>query len=417
MKLFFISLILSFFIIKSIKDDYELLYEWGKNNSVFISYKISMNYTNSNTKNFYVNEKIDSGELIMSIPKNVILNVNTALKLSGSKIRTQYDNYVKEKFDGNMNIYEVKEDRLDHSFLAYLMTVANKKKSKKNKFYKHFKYFLNTFETNVEYLPPFYNSQQIKLLMFSLIGKGILQTKSMIEEEHKILETNIYKNFLDIDEYMKYRIFTYKKLVDTSNLNGLVPFVDILDKNPINFNLQLNYSLSEGVLYIYAIQDIEQDDKLILYTNQMPNIKSFLMYGDIYEENKDFIEIFRIPLISSVFIKENNLDPELNKGDYLDLEENKYYEKTIPLYMKLTKIFNKDESKVSALSIFLENIKEIRKTYEKVNLGILFEHFYKNEYVEKILSLLDTEKRYLDKKIKEIKDLINQFAGEDNELL
>ncbi len=191
MKLFLVYFIISFYLIQSYKDDYDLLYEWGKNNSVFISPKISMNYTNSNTKNFYVNKKIKSGEIIMSIPKNAILDIDTALKYSDSNIKTQYEVYQKEKLDNNLNIYEVDEDRKEHAFLAYLMTIANKKKSKKNKFYQHFKYFFNNFETNIEHLPLFYDSDQIKIILFSLLGKGIIQTKKMVEEEHELFQSNI----------------------------------------------------------------------------------------------------------------------------------------------------------------------------------------------------------------------------------
>ena len=417
MKLFLFYFIISFYLIQSYKDDYDLLYEWGKNNSVFISPKISMNYTNSNTKNFYVNKKIKSGEIIISIPKNAILDIDTALKYSDSNIKTQYEVYQKEKLDNNLNIYEVDEDRKEHAFLAYLMTIANKKKSKKNKFYQHFKYYFNTFETNIEHLPIFYDSDQIKIILFSLLGKGIIQTKKMVEEEHELFQSKIYKKFINSDEYIKYRMFTYKKINDVSNLNGLVPFVDFLEKNPVNYNLQLNYSLSEKILHIYATKDIKKNEKLVLYIKQISNIRSFLMYGEIYEENKEILDIFRIPLISLYFKKKNNLDSEFAKGEVVDLMEQNYYEKAVPLYMKLTKVFNKEESKASALSLFLENIIEIRKIYDLVNLGILFENFYENIYVEKIMKILETEKNCLDLRINELKKIINKLSGEENDSL
>ena len=70
------------------------------------------------------------------------------------------------------------------------MTIANEKKSKKNKFYQFYKYLFNTYESNLEKFPVFYNSQQIKFLLFSLYGKGVIQTKTMIEEEFSVLQRN-----------------------------------------------------------------------------------------------------------------------------------------------------------------------------------------------------------------------------------
>ena len=56
-----------------VKNEYDLLYEWGQNNSVYISDKLGINYTNNNIKNYYVKDHIFSGETIISIPKKVLL--------------------------------------------------------------------------------------------------------------------------------------------------------------------------------------------------------------------------------------------------------------------------------------------------------------------------------------------------------
>ena len=69
------------------KTDYDRLLEWGKNNSVYITDKIRMNYTNKNNKNYYVVEKIKKDEIIISIPQSLPLNVDSALNILGSKVR------------------------------------------------------------------------------------------------------------------------------------------------------------------------------------------------------------------------------------------------------------------------------------------------------------------------------------------
>jgi hypothetical protein len=350
------------------QNNYDLLYEWGRNNSIYISYKIAMNYTNENIKNYYVNENIDSGETIISIPKNILLNLNSALKLSNKKIQKQYENYKKENLNSDHNIYEVREDRKEYSFLAFLMTIANEKKSKKNKFYQFYKYLFNTYETNLEAFPIFYNSQQIKFLLFSLYGKGVMQTKTMIEEEFSVLQRN-YKADLDLEEYMKYRLFTINKVFNVVGVNYLIPFIDIFEKNPKNYNLKLNYSSNDGTINLIATKDIKINDKLIMVMEQTPNIKSLIKYGKIYEENKDFhLELFRVPMISNNFIKAKKLDPELSKGKIVDLNEKNYYEEVIPIYEIVAKMLNKDESKISALNLFMENLNIIKSIIKVMQL-------------------------------------------------
>ena len=398
-------------ILLCVKNDYDLLYEWGESNSIYISDKIGINYTNNNIKNYYVKDHIFSGETIMSIPKKVLLNVNSALKLCNSKLRNLYDNYKKEILDNTNNIFEVKENRKENSFLAFLMTIVNKNKSNKNKFYNFFKYFFNTFESNLDKFPIFYTHEQVKLLLFSLLGKGIMHAKLMVEEEYDVL-SKIYKKEFDLDEYMKYRMFTFDKKVEINDVNYMVPFVDILEKNPINYNL--NYSLTNENLDIIATEDINYGERLVVRTTQIPNIKSFITLGKIFEENKDYADIFRIPIFSTNFLIQKKLDTSMSKSKIIDLNENNYYKQVIPDYIKLAKSLNIEETKSSALSLFLENLKIIRNTYDKGKITILYEYFYKNTIVKNLNSLLNLERNYLEKKIKELEQLINNLNDNKN---
>ena len=94
-------------ILLCVKNDYDLLYDWGQNNSVYISDKIGINYTSNNKKNYYVKDHIFSGETIMSIPKKILLDINSALKLCNSKLRNIYENYKKEIFDNINSLFTI----------------------------------------------------------------------------------------------------------------------------------------------------------------------------------------------------------------------------------------------------------------------------------------------------------------------
>ena len=121
----FLILLILYNYIQSEKTKYDYLIEWGKNNSVYISNKIEINYTNENTKNFYVTDMIKPEEIIISIPQKLLLNIDSALKLSSSKIKKQYETYKKQKFKDILNNRsELYNQRIENSFLAYMMTIA-----------------------------------------------------------------------------------------------------------------------------------------------------------------------------------------------------------------------------------------------------------------------------------------------------
>ena len=416
MKKIIISLILIVIIsdiLTQKKNDYDLFLEWGKNNSVFISDKIAMNYTNENIKNYYVKKKIKQDEIIMSVPRKILLNIDSALKLSGPKIKKQYDIYKKQEFESRQieGIQEILSYRIDQSFLAYLMTIAIKNKSSKSKFYQFYKYFFNTFETDLEKYPIFYNSDQIRLLMFSLFGNELIQTKEMFDEEYNILQSKIYKKNLDQEEYYKHRIFSFNKLVNISGVSSIVPFLDMLETHPINYNLRINYTEQNDSLSVTAIKDIKAKEKLLISVVQMQNSNSLIIYGKIYEENKHYVESFNIAKIFPNFLREKNLDPLMASPEVIDISEKNYYKKILPIYTELSITLKEDGSKPSALRLFLENMQSIRKRYDTVTMNELYKNFFQTKYVFNVKNVLDTEKYYLDKKIREMKILINKAAS------
>ena len=413
MKSFLFPLLLSILILKTSvqkNNDYKLLYEWGKNNSLFISDKIAMNYTNENNKNFYIKKSINASEVIMKIPKKIFLGIKNGLKLSGSKAKKQYENFKKLLVADNYESQEALKYRRDQAFLAYLMYIADQKKSKKNKLYNFYKYYFNTFETDMERYPIFYNSEQVRFLLFSLFGNELIQTKKLFDDEFSIFEKEIYKKSMDSDEYYRYRLFSFNKIVNISGVISIVPFLDLFQQNPINYNLNINFT-EDGSIDILANRNLTVKDNLTLAMVQMPNSNTLLSNGKVFEENKDYIESFRIALISPVFLKSRNLNIFLANNEMLDMTEKKYYEKAIDSYKEISKLVKEDGSKISALNLFLENIKTIRNEYDKVTYKDLNDYFFKLEYVNNVKSVLDTEKNFLDKKIKELRRVINKLAG------
>ena len=390
------------------KTNGDILIEWGKNNSVYISNKIKLNYTNENTKNFYVKKKIEVNEILISIPQNLLLNIDSALKLSSSKIKKQFEKYKTQKFKQILNnSSELFYQRIEHSFLAYLMTIANKNKSPKNKLYQFYKYFFDTCETNLDNNPLYFSTEQIRPFLFSLLGNEIIQTREAFEEEYITLQSQITKNKFDLDEYIKYRLFTYNKLVNMTGTSSIVPFFDIIETNPVTFNLKINYEVQNQTLNLYALKEIKRGQKLSLAVVQMTNMGSFITYGKTYEENKNFLESFKISKISALYLREKNMNLMLANPNLIDIMKPKFYEELIPDYMELSKLMKGDGSSVSALKLIIDNMESLKRQYEKVTMSSLMKNFFDLKVVESIASILETEKNFLEKKIRDLKKVLS----------
>ena len=390
------------------KTNGDILIEWGRNNSVYISNKIKLNYTNENTKNFYVKKKIEVNEILISIPQNLLLNIDSALKLSSSKIKKQFEKYKTQKFKQILNnSSELFYQRIEHSFLAYLMTIANKNKSPKNKLYQFYKYFFDTCETNLDNNPLYFSTEQIRPFLFSLLGNEIIQTREAFEEEYITLQSQITKNKFDLDEYIKYRLFTYNKLVNMTGTSSIVPFFDIIETNPVTFNLKINYEVQNQTLNLYALKEIKRGQKLSLAVVQMTNMGSFITYGKTYEENKNFLESFKISKISALYLREKNMNLMLANPNLIDIMKPKFYEELIPDYMELSKLMKGDGSSVSALKLIIDNMESLKRQYEKVTMSSLMKNFFDLKVVESIASILETEKNFLSKKIRDLKKVLS----------
>ena len=407
MKSFLLSLIIivtSLYIIKTKSEDYDHLLEWGKSHNVYISEKLAMNYTSENIKNFYAKEEIEKNETIMIIPKDIVLNIETALKLFGTKTNKLYEKYKNEKFEFTNEFLKY---RIQQSFLAYLMYAGNKHKTEKNKFYQYFKYFFNTFETNLDNFPIFYNNEQFSLLTSSLLGNEIFQTRALFDEEYTILDKRVLTKRLDYDEYLKYRTYTLSKGNNITGLCTLIPFVDILEVHPTKYNLKLKFDLDDYGVKVIATKKIKTNRKLMVKILSMQNSNMLIFYGKTFKELDNTVNSFLVPYISPLYLTERNLDQSLAKNDKIDLVHEKFYEEAMPTYMEFSKKIKEDGSPLSALRIFMGNLKALRKKYDEVTTSKLHKTFFTLKDVENVKRILNTEMRFYDEKMKVIDVLID----------
>ena len=184
------------------KNDYDVLLEWGKNNSLVISDKIKMKYINENSKTYYAKEKIFKNEVILIIPDAITLNIKNALRLygkKGQKLYKEFKSYFNESKNDFMN---------DQVFLAYLMYRVNKNdKLKSNNFYKYYQYLFKTFESNLDSFPIFYTMEQLFLIQFTSLIHTIDYIKDIYGAEIDIFQNKLKKEIIK-DDYYVFRTYS-----------------------------------------------------------------------------------------------------------------------------------------------------------------------------------------------------------------
>jgi hypothetical protein len=411
-KLFLIICILNSF---NSKNNYDYLLEWGKNNSLFISDKLSMKYISENNKSYYTNDDIPENTLIMNIPFKIMLTVKNALDLLNSKkLNKLYVEYKKDDFKINIDFLPFSRDQ---SFLSYVIYLVNyhKKRYKKNKFYKYFHYFFDNFESNIDSFPVSYNEYQLRIIQGSVALRESTLMKNLFKEEVHKLEHEHNQNSIDFDEYLRLRSLIIAKSLNISNMTCIIPFIDMFVRDPIDFNVDYKLNETNNNLYIYTTKQVRKGDILYIKSRYISNIKRFILYGETVEKMKDYIESFRIPLISPMT---HHSISGRDKGYYLDdiieLVDNKFYENALEAYKEISKLKKQDGSDLSAYKLFLKNLELVRGTYDHITNKYITEQFINSKDIENVKRVLYLEKKFLDEKIRFLRNFIDKFEQKIN---
>ena len=404
---FLITIIIALITTKTAFDD---LVEWGKNNSLFISDKIGMKYINENNKTFYAKDDISENSLLMNIPYNLMLNRENAFKLlEDPKLEKIYEDYKKEKFGIDIGFLPAS---FEQSFLAYIINymTSRPKKYKKSKFYAYFHYLIDTFETDLDSFPIFYSQSQLKLLTGSLaLIETTLIRELYNEEANKLKRISGSKKF-DIDEFMRYRTLTTIKTLNVSNHTSIVPFIDMFDTDPIDFNVNFKLNETSKNIFVFTTHPIHRGSTLYIRCGHFSNNKRFVIYGQTFEKTKDYIEAFQIPMISYRLQKQIKVEDEnFEYEESIDLARKKFYKRALNTYKKLS-IYNKEDgSDLSAYKLFLKNLEISRDVYNGVSTSDIYREFVKPKDIHNVIRVLTFEKKFLDEKIEVLKKFIHKL--------
>ena len=403
-------LIIGIFALLNSKTTYDDLLEWGLNNSLIISDKLGMRYINQNNKTYYAKDEIPEHTIIMDIPFEIMLNIDNALDLLNSKKLNKLNaEYKKAQFDVSVGFLPASQDQ---SFLSYLIYLVNhrQKHYKQSNFYQYFKYLLDTFETNLDNFPIFYNNNQLKLIKGSLAFMEILLMKELFNEEVQKLENTYKQKNINIDEYLRFRTLTITKSLNISNVTSIVPFIDMFATDPIDYNVNFRLNDSNNHLVVFTTKKVRRGDILYLRSGYFSNIKRFLLYGETLEKMKDYIESFHIPMISRETLEDiDEKEREKFIDATIDLNKKKFYKKALKTYKKLSLLKKEDGSDLSAYKLFLKNLEMMREGYDHVTTSDIYKEFVNLKDINNIKRIIYLEKNFLDQKLKVLRDFISKL--------
>ena len=398
------------------KTPYDDLLSWGKNNSLFISDKIGMRYINENNKSYYALDDIPENTIIMDIPYEIMLNSKNALRFLGNKkLEKIYEEYKKLKISIDVAFLPAS---FEQSFLSYLLYYVTSKPKyyKKTKFYSYFHYLIDTFETDMDSFPVFFSPSQLKLLQGSLALIETTLLKELYNEEASKLENLNKKSKFDIDEYMRFRTLTTIKTLNISNQTSIVPFIDMFENDPIDFNVNFKLNESNNNIFLFTTHAIHRGSTLYIRSGHFSNNKRFVIYGQTFEKTKDYIEAFQIPMISYMLQKSIKVEDEnFEYEESIDLVKKKFYKNALKTYKKLSKYNNEDGSDISAYKLFLKNLEMSRELYDHTSTSDIHREFVKPKDINNVIRVLTFEKKFMDEKINVLKNFINKLEKDEND--
>jgi len=404
-----IVLLITFFLFISRthqKNDYDMLLEWGKNNSLVISDKIGMKYISENNKTYYAKEKIFKNEVILIIPDAITLNIKNALRLYGKKGKRLY-----KEFRSYFN--ESKNDFMsDQVFLAYLMYKVNKNdKLKSNNFYKYYQYLFNTYESNLDSFPIFYNREQLYFIQFTSLMHSIDFIKDIYKAEIDIFENKLNKEIIK-DDYYVFRTYSSSKSFNISGHSVIIPFVDMFNKHPTKFNLKVE--ATENITRVIATKDILPSEKLYIKYDYLTNHNALTLFGITFEDIIDKVNTLNVPILNPLLLEKNKVDKNdksYNKyfSKYIDIQKEKFYEKFKEEYKEIALHLKNDESELSAYKLILENLETLKEINSKINPSHIYKMFYQQKDIDNILRIFKSEINVLNKKIDLMKKIINSY--------
>ena len=380
---------------------YEKLLEWGKSHNLTITEKIRL-VKEKNTKLYIAKNLIPEDDIIMDIPPDCMLNINRTLSLLNSKkFRKAFEKYTEVE---KLNQEIIKDSHhIEQAFIAYVLYIVNKHKKKyeKNNFVKYYTPMFYIFEKNLDNLPFYFSSEQMKLFFNTSFGSVFDIMNRYIQDEASIFEKQIFNKTMDFEEYLKYRIFTVQKGFEVNKTLNLVPFIDFIKRDFQKINVEFSIN-SESHIILKAKVNIFPGEELIMHPFTTSNDHRFIFFGETFEEIKDKVNTFNIPSLIPNYITNKPVDFDINSlgpKSRIDLVEIDFYKQLIFVYKKFARLIGEDDSDMGACKLILKYITRLKTNYDIISKEKIRKEFYNKKDAENVWRIIDGERSFLERRI------------------
>ena len=305
-----INFIISFLFLncEEIIYDNETFLEWGLRNNLKLSSYIEAKAYGKNKIKFIAKTDIPAKTDLLTIPYNIMFNLNKVMELINSKtLNKQYNDFLKI----NLTLSEKHKFRKEESFLSYIFYLINHrpKKYQKTKFYEIYKNYFELIKKYYSKSPIFYQPDEMEYYAFftgTYLNRALVTFKSIYQDEIDIYtKKDFYNRIIDYDEYAHYRLTIYKYGLNISNHMTLIPFLNFIKDDYSKYNS--NYTIEEnGDIKIYSVDKIKKGDEIILLSKKMANVVRFIREGKTYEELVDYFEQYNLKAFSPIIYYKYN---------------------------------------------------------------------------------------------------------------
>ena len=337
---------------------------------------------------------------------------------------------LQEKYEKYLNIGK-KSDKIlndisfiQQSFMVFLFYKVSKLKTKNvtnseiNKFLKNYDNFISfIFNDDLSHLPSSFTNEQINNFMNTSFSSFFNLMNLYLIGETEILNKEIFnENLTDINEYFKFRFLLFQKSFNISNNITIIPFVDLIKKDINNINCKL--VVNKGNIKIKAIKDINKGEFLILKQKKLSNQYSYFFYGKTYEELIDYVPSFIIPIIIPDILMDEGIKLDIGENveeNQVDLALDNCYDYIFPIYKQVLQIVKKNDSDINCYNLFLKYIRIIRDVIKMNKIVELDKYFDDDRDIDNIKRIIKGEINFLNKKIQELENIINNYQKKQNE--
>ena len=332
-----------------------------------------------------------------------MMNINKTLDLLNSKkFRKGYYQYIEEDKQSTEVLQDV--HHVEQAYMAYILYIVNHKRKayekNKNKFYEYYKPIYYMFEDNLDSLPFFYSSEQMRFFLNTSFGSIFEILNRYINEEATIFEKKIFKKTVIFEEYLQYRIFSIQKSYEVDGKLNIVPFLDYFKKDFKNVNCE--FTIENGHIIIKAKQNIFPGEDVILTPITISNQHRFIFFGETFDEILDKFQSYNVPMVIPQFISEKLIDFDINslgEKSRVDLSEIDFYKGMMNVYKKIARMIKADDSEEGACNLILKYIMRIKQNLDFIKYDEIRKAFFKKKDSDNVKRIIDGEKKFLERRI------------------